>query len=120
MFLHRIVPGATDRSYGIHVANLAGLPPEVVRRANTLLGELSVSHEGSAARPPTEAAVKPDNQQLGLFTEFVPHPLVDQIKHLDLNTISPMQAFELLREMHGKVEQPGIRPGGQSGGRPAG
>lgn len=111
VFLHRIVPGATDRSYGIHVANLAGLPPEVVRRANALLSELSVSHEGSAARPPTEAAVKPPStQQLGLFTEFVPHPVIDEIKTLDINTISPMQAFELLREMRGKVEHPEKTP----------
>ena len=106
VFLHRILPGATDRSYGIHVAKLAGLPPEVVKRANALLGELSVSHEGSAARPPTEAAVKPpDIRQMGLFTEFVHHPVVDEIKSLDINTISPMQAFELLREMHDKVDE---------------
>ncbi len=110
VFLHRIVPGATDRSYGIHVAELAGLPPEVVRRANALLGELSVSHEGSAARPASEATVRPDTQQMGLFTEFVQHPVVDEIKSLDINTISPMQAFELLREMHGKVEQPDKSP----------
>jgi DNA mismatch repair protein MutS len=112
VFLHRIVPGATDRSYGIHVANLAGLPPEVVKRANALLSELSVSHEGSAARPHTEAAVKPPStQQLGLFTEFVHHPVIDEIKTLDINTISPMQAFELLREMRGKVERPEKMPG---------
>ena len=107
VFLHRIVPGATDRSYGIHVANLAGMPPEVVKRANALLGELSVSHEGDAAPPISEAAVKPDTQQMGLFTEFVHHPVIDEIKTLDINTISPMQAFELLREMRGKVEKPG-------------
>ncbi len=108
VFLHRIIPGATDRSYGIHVAKLAGLPPEVVKRANALLGELSVSHEGTAARPVTEAAVKPAaSQQMGLFTEYVQHPLIDEIKSLDINTISPMQAFELLREMHDKAEKPG-------------
>ncbi len=105
VFLHRIVPGATDRSYGIHVANLAGMPPEVVKRANALLGEMSVSHEGTAAPPISEAAVKPGNPQMGLFTEYVQHPLVDEIKSLDINTISPMRAFELLREMRGKVEQ---------------
>ena len=111
VFLHRIVPGATDRSYGIHVAELAGLPPAVVKRANALLGELSVSHEGSANRPVSEAAVRPDTtQQLGLFTEYVHHPVVDEIKSLDINTISPMQAFELLREMHDKVDPPEVPP----------
>lgn len=110
VFLHRIVPGATDRSYGIHVANLAGMPPEVVKRANVLLGELSVSHEGAAAPPISEAAVKPNTQQMGLFTEFVHHPVIDEIKTLDINTISPMQAFELLREMRGKVEKPEAEP----------
>ncbi len=107
VFLHRIVPGATDRSYGIHVANLAGMPPEVVKRANVLLGELSVSHEGDAAAPMSEAAVRPNSknsQQMGLFTEFVQHPVIDEIKSLDINTISPMRAFELLREMRGRVE----------------
>lgn len=110
VFLHRIVPGATDRSYGIHVANLAGMPPEVVKRANALLGELSVSHEGAAATPISEAAVRPtDSQQMGLFMEFVQHPVIDEIKSLDINTISPMRAFELLREMRGKVERPGAK-----------
>jgi len=109
VFLHRIVPGATDRSYGIHVANLAGLPPQVVKRANVLLSELSVSHEGDTA-PPSEAAVKPNTQQMGLFTEYVHHPVVDEIMTLDINTISPMQAFELLKEMRGKVEDTPTQP----------
>ncbi|GAB4198070.1 MAG: DNA mismatch repair protein MutS [Phycisphaeraceae bacterium] len=104
VFLHRIVPGATDRSYGIHVAKLAGLPSPVVRRANELLSELSVSHEGSATRPPSEATVKPDTQQLPLFTEFLNHPVIDEIKSLDINTISPLKAFELLREMREKLD----------------
>ena len=66
VFLHRIVPGATDRSYGIQVAKLAGLPDAVVTRAHQLLGELAVSHEGrlpSPPPPPEDATQPPEDEQ---------------------------------------------------------
>ena len=58
VFLHRIVPGATDRSYGIHVAKIAGLPQQVIDRAGRLLSELSVSHGASGPTPSSDSTPK--------------------------------------------------------------
>jgi DNA mismatch repair protein MutS len=101
VFLHRIVPGATDRSYGIHVAKIAGLPPDVVKRANALMAQLEVNHNdmGNAAPRPR------DNDQLTLFTEYAPHPVVEELRETDLNNLSPMQAFDLLRRLREQLEE---------------
>ena len=102
VFLHRIVPGATDRSYGIHVAKIAGLPDPVVRRANELLNQLEVNHHTPAAKP-RPAAVK--DAQLSLFTEYLPHPAVEALLALKLEDLTPMQAFDALRVLRQKVEE---------------
>ncbi len=110
VFLHRIVPGAASRSYGIHVAKIAGLPPGVISRADELLAQLSVSHAGSVMDE-SDATTRrkkprPALAQMSLFTEYVNHPVVEELKSLDLNTLSPMQAFEVLRQLREKVDNP--------------
>ena len=103
IFLHRIVEGGTDRSYGIHVARLAGVPKEVLDRARQLLGELAVQH---IARPKISRRGKTDKlekdaNQLPLFVD----PAIELLKALagtQLDSLSPLQAFELLREWKGK------------------
>jgi len=113
VFLHRIVPGAASRSYGIHVARIAGLPPEVVARADELLAQLSVSHNGSVVdegddSPRNKKSIRPvpaPKAQMSLFTEYVHHPVVDELKKLDLDTLSPMQAFEVLRQLRERVDK---------------
>jgi DNA mismatch repair protein MutS len=102
VFLYQIVPGATDRSYGIHVAKIAGLPASVVSRANTLLGELEVSHAGSKSKP--AATPKKADPQMSLFTEYVDHPVVEELKAVDLNALSPMQAFDALRKLQQRAK----------------
>ncbi len=97
-FLHRIEPGRTDRSYGVQVAQLAGVPRSVVERAKEVLESLSVQEErfdagGIAERP------APADGQLALFTEFLPHPAIDRLREIKLETLSPMEAFDLLREL---------------------
>jgi DNA mismatch repair protein MutS len=90
VFLHRIVPGGTDRSYGIHVAQLAGLPRTVVQRAGEILKQLEAS---------SGKAVKIDPQsplQMALFPET--NPLLDELKTLDLNALSPIEALTKLYE----------------------
>ena len=108
VFLHRIVPGAASRSYGIHVAKIAGLPPGVISRADELLAQLSVSHSGSVIdeeeSPSRRKKSRPAPAQMSLFTEYVNHPVIEELKHLDLNTLSPLQAFEMLRQMREKLE----------------
>ena len=95
VFLHRIKPGRTDRSYGIHVAEIAGVPPETIRRAQQLLETLEV-REGDSV-PPTDDAPPP--AQMSLFTEYLPHPVVDELRSIELDALAPLEAFDRLRAL---------------------
>ncbi len=97
VFLHQIVSGGSDRSYGIHVAQLAGLPKPVIQRAGEILLELEAS-SGSAVRINPHTA-----HQLALFPET--NPLLDEIRNLDINTLSPIEALNKLYEWKGKYVQ---------------
>jgi DNA mismatch repair protein MutS len=90
IFLYRILAGRTNRSYGIHVARLAGVPTETVDRASELLETLAV-HSGESAPP----ARRPE--QMSLFTEYIEHPAVEELRSLDLTALSPLEAFDILR-----------------------
>jgi DNA mismatch repair protein MutS len=90
VFLHKIVPGGADRSYGIHVGQLAGLPRPVVQRAGEILHQLETS-SGKAVRLNPEAP-----RQLALFPET--NPLVEELKALDVNTLSPIEALNKIYE----------------------
>jgi len=95
VFLHRIVEGGTDRSYGIHVARLAGVPRPVLDRARQLLTELAVHHVGHNRTARNRK--KDDEAQLPLFTD----PAQEMIKALaliELDQLTPVQAFDLLRQ----------------------
>lgn len=107
VFLHRIMPGRTDRSYGIHVARLAGVPADVLARAREVLESLAVHHGPAAARERTRAVASPANGQMTLFTEYVPHPAVDELREIKLETLTPMQAFDALRRLHELSRAPG-------------
>ena len=90
VFLHKIIPGAADRSYGIHVAQMAGLPASVITRANEILKQLQQS---SGTTLPAASATQ---DQLRLFPEN--NPMIESFKKLDLETLSPIQALNLLYE----------------------
>jgi DNA mismatch repair protein MutS len=90
VFLHKIIPGGADRSYGIHVAQLAGLPRPVIQRATEIIGELEKS-SGQAVRINPHLA-----QQVALFPET--NPLLDELMNLDMNSISPIEALNKLYE----------------------
>jgi DNA mismatch repair protein MutS len=94
VFLHKIIPGGADRSYGIHVAQLAGLPRPVVQRANEIMAELEKS-SGRAVRLDPHAA-----QQVALFPET--SPLLDDLAALDVNALSPIEALNKLFEWQKK------------------
>src|SRR3989337_23265 len=79
VFLHRLEPGGTDRSYGIHVAQLAGLPGAVAERAGETLGPPEGEHRMVPGAPPP---LKRDAGQLALFMEAPPDPVVDDLKAL--------------------------------------
>jgi DNA mismatch repair protein MutS len=106
VFLHRIAPGKADRSYGIHVAKIAGMPPEVVARANALLAELAVSHNGSVSRDAARRARRQPEPQLSLFTEYVDHPALARLRDMRIESLSPLEAFDLLRQLHAQAQGP--------------
>jgi DNA mismatch repair protein MutS len=97
VFLHKIVSGGADRSYGIHVAQLAGLPRPVIQRAGEIMAELEKS-SGQAVRINPQAA-----QQAALFPET--SPLLDELKTLDMNSLSPIEALNKLYEWQRKFTQ---------------
>lgn len=88
VFLHKIVPGGSDRSYGIHVAQIAGLPKPVIQRANEILRQLEDSSGTTLEQKETS------RQQLTLFPEN--NPLLEAFKDLDINSITPIEALNLL------------------------
>ena len=93
VFLHRLEPGGADRSYGIHVGRLAGLPDAVVSRAWEVLKLLEAGHHVARQRPPTPL----DATQLGLFGgATAPDPLLLELDGLDVNTLSPLDALNRL------------------------
>ncbi len=94
VFLHKIIPGRADRSYGIHVAQLAGLPKPVIQRANEILRQLE-SSAGKAVKISPMAA-----QQMTLFPET--NPLVDELNELDVNSLSPIEALNKIYEWQKK------------------
>ena len=97
VFLHRIVPGGADRSYGIHVAQMAGLPAPLIQRADEIMAQLEKS-SGRAVKIDPHAA-----QQAALFPET--SPLLDEIGALDVNALSPIEALNKLFEWQKKYKK---------------
>jgi DNA mismatch repair protein MutS len=111
LFLHRVEPGGADRSYGIEVGRLAGLPEEVIRRAREVLeileGEqLAGSGRREAGGGAAPAPSTPEPEQLALFGAPQPHPVVDQLRAVDPNAITPLQALTLLAQFVDEAKRP--------------
>lgn len=105
IFLRKIVPGGTDKSYGIHVARLAGLPRKVIERAKDILNALEEGCIREDRLPRTEAGSRPPAgpHQLTLF-EARPDAAAAELRRLDLDRITPMEALEILRRLKGKCD----------------
>jgi DNA mismatch repair protein MutS len=99
VFLHRIVEGGTDRSYGIHVARLAGVPKAVIERARQLLSELAVHHVGHNRAAKNRR--REDEAQLPLFDD-PGQELLKALAVIELEQLTPVQAFDLLRQWKDK------------------
>ena len=101
VFLHKIIPGRTDKSYGIHVARLAGIPTSIQKRAEEMLAELESHFSGplspSDPTTPPQVAHEPT-----LFDMIQPQddPLLARLQAIDVNQLTPLQALNLLQEIH--------------------
>ena len=105
VFLHTLQPGGADRSYGIEVGRLAGLPQAVVARAREILRELEGAHtrggEGLGRRG-AHAPAGSSREQLSLFAP-PEHPALDRLRRTDVDSLSPLQALNLLAELHASL-----------------
>jgi len=104
VFLHRIVPGPTDRSYGVHVAGMAGLPRGVVRRSEKILAELEARFARTSRGKGIGARRRKEDEQPLLFAEPPPAPpwvehVAATLQGLDVNQITPMAALQVLAEL---------------------
>ena len=106
VFLHRIVTGGADKSYGIHVARLAGIPSEVNERAKDVLSQLEADHRDALDRPTISTPGTDSGSgtyQLTLFG-YADHPLLEEIGELDLNAMTPIDALQFLQAAKGKLK----------------
>ena len=121
-FLRKVVPGGADQSYGIHVARLAGLPQTVIARAQQILEvleqhNLSVEADGATGQQPKAHPTMPkprrrvsrktmqsDSLQMALFTPKT-HPLVEEIRRLELTQVTPLDAVNILYDLKAKAEE---------------
>jgi len=101
VFLRKVEPGAADRSYGIEVGKLAGLPDEVVRRAREVLAE----HENAELRLTAQLSDDSRSPRAAQLTIFTPlsQPVLERLRELDLNRLTPLEALNLLAELKQQV-----------------
>ncbi|MBP1635462.1 MAG: mismatch repair protein mutS [Acidobacteria bacterium] len=108
LFLRKVVPGRADRSYGIQVARLAGLPPKVVQRAQEILGALEHDELARGGRPSLSRTATEPQQQLGLF-QSLPSPqaerLVTRLLALDPDHLTPIEALTILAELRRDAQE---------------
>ncbi len=101
IFLHKIAEGGTDKSYGIHVARLAGLPTEVISRSRIILAELERNFAREVKLP--EIAGREINQ-----AELFDHPassIIDELKSMNLDNITPLQAIQILSDFKSRLRE---------------
>jgi DNA mismatch repair protein MutS len=94
VFLHKIIPGGADKSYGIHVGELAGLPRGVIVRAQELLLDLEENGDDDRGSP---------SSQLPLFTSG--NPILDDLEALSIEELSPLEALNLLYEWQQRLRK---------------
>ena len=106
VFLHKIVPGGADKSYGVHVAQLAGMPRPVLSRAQEILSTLE-----NGERPRKKSAAERQRPPVPQLTLFGQSPeVVEELKKLDVSALTPLEAITKLFELQEKAKRDG--PGG--------
>ena len=105
VFLHKIVEGSADKSYGIHVARIAGVPKTVLERADVILETLENEHVDDDGRPrvPARKTSKVDRRQLSLF-DAPEHPVLDEIRQLEIENLTPLDALQELNRIREQLK----------------
>ena len=105
IFLHKIVPGSADKSYGIHVAQLAGVPRTVLDRAKVILQTLESDHldDTGKTKVPERPTKQKREQQRTLFAPEE-HPVMDELRHLDVNNLTPLAALQELNRLKERLK----------------
>lgn len=101
IFLHKIVEGSASRSYGIHVAKLAGIPKKLLDRAKDKLSEL----ENESQKPMSHLSDTCEEEvQLSIFMDSKPNPVIKKLKEIDLMEVTPSQAIKILEELKDSID----------------
>ena len=103
VFLRKVIPGGADRSYGIHVAQLAGLPKSVLHRAQEVLAQLEEGRHQQIPQGRRGRAPQPASPQIPLFGQKP--PVIDELLQLDLDSLSPLEALNKLYELRKKANE---------------
>ena len=101
IFLRKIIPGACDKSYGVHVAQMAGIPKEVVLRANEILTNLSREERVLPTDTKNFREIDKNPYQLSLFDE-IENKLKEELSEIDVNSMTPLEALNKLDELKKK------------------
>ncbi len=104
VFLRKIVPGGADKSYGVHVAQIAGIPRPVIHRAEEILVELERKGDARARRKAMQDIAVPTALQMTLFAAEQ-HPLIEEIKALAIDELTPIEAISKLYELQQKAKK---------------
>ncbi len=106
VFLRKIVPGGADKSYGIHVAQLAGIPRPVIHRAQEILEELERKGDAKARRKAMRDLTMPAAWQMTLLAAE-PHPLIEELKLMPIDELTPIEAISKLYELQQRAKREG-------------
>ena len=104
-FLHKIEPGPADKSYGIHVAKIAGLPEKLLERADSILSHLESQDTGLGSELPTESRQKRSQvaEQMSLFAEGTENPILTELRDLDIYNMTPLEVMAAVAELKKKL-----------------
>ncbi|MGQ7483441.1 DNA mismatch repair protein MutS [Streptococcus suis] len=101
-FLHKIAQGPADKSYGIHVAKIAGMPEELLQRADRILQTLE-NQAPTAPANPVPTVVEEPSGQIDLFADTPSHPVLDELEKLDIYNMTPMEVMMAVVELKKKL-----------------
>ena len=104
VFLHKIIPGGADKSYGVHVAQLAGIPRPVIHRAEEILAELEHKGDAKTRRKAMRDIETPSLLQMTLFSAEQ-HPVIEELKQLAIDELTPIEAIGKLYDLQQKARK---------------